>query len=93
MNKYEELADRTRKSALRSSIFFGMAGVALALLLLVALGSRNSAPSGFWSKTGIVAAILLLLLRQVQRQLRRKSQSKRPRAAEPDPQSRLHLND
>jgi hypothetical protein len=93
MNKYEERANRTRKSALRSSILFGMAGVALTLLLLVAFGSRNSAPSGFWSKIGIVAAVVLLILRQMQRQLRRKGNSKKPRAAEPDPQSRLHLND
>jgi hypothetical protein len=93
MNKYEERADRTRKSALRSSMLFGMAGVALALLLLTALGSRNSAPSGFWSKVGVVAAVLLLMLRQIQRQLRRKGNTKKPRAAEPDPQSRLHLND
>jgi hypothetical protein len=33
------------------------------------------------------------MLRQIQRQLRRKGNTKKPRAAEPDPQSRLHLND
>jgi FtsH-binding integral membrane protein len=72
MNKYEERADRDRKSTLRSSLLLGMAGIVLVLLILFFLGRSNSVPSSFWSKVGIVVAVLLLILRQMQRQLRRR---------------------
>lgn len=92
MNKYEERADRDRKSTLRSSLLLGMAGIVLVLLILFFLGRSSSVPSSFWSKVGIVVAVLLLILRQMQRQLRRRGYGKKPKAAEPDPQSRLNLN-
>lgn len=92
MNKYEERADRDRKSTLRSSLLLGMAGLAIVLLILFVLGASSSAPSGFWSKVGVVVAVLLLILRQMQRQLKRRGATKKPRAAEPDPQSRLNLD-
>lgn len=92
MNKYEERADRDRKSSLRSSLLLGMAGIVLVLLILFFLGTSNAAPSGFWSKVAIAVAVVLLILRQMQRQLRRKGYNKKPRAAEPDPQSRLNLD-
>lgn len=92
MNKYEERADRDRKSTLRSSLLYAMAGIALVLLFLVFIGTPGAAPSGFWQKVGIVVAVLLLLLRQMQRRLGRQGRGKRSRAAEPDPQSRLNLD-
>ncbi len=70
-----------------------MAGVALVLFVLFIWGASNSAPSGFWSKVIIVVAVALLFLRQLQRRLQPKGGSQKSRAAEPDPQSRLHLND
>lgn len=92
MNKYEKRADRDRKSTLRSSLLYGMAGIALVLLFLVFLGTSSAAPSGFWQKVAIVVAVVLLILRQMQRQLARKGHNKKSRAAEPDPQSRLNLD-
>ncbi len=92
MNKYEERADRNRKSTLRLSLLFGMAGIALVLLFVLFLGTSSAAPSGLWSKVGVAVVVVLLILRQMQRQLRPKGSGKRPRAAEPDPQSRLNLD-
>lgn len=92
MNKYEERADRDRKSSLRSGLLFGVAGIALVVVILAVLGTSSSAPSGFWSKGIIFIAVVLLLLRQVQRQLMRKGRNKKSHAAEPDPQSRLNLD-
>ena len=92
MNKYEARADRDRKSALRSSLLLGMAGVVLVLLILFFLGSSYSVTSSFWTKVGIVVAVLLLVLRRMQSQLRKRGYSKKSKASEPDPQSRLNLD-
>ncbi len=88
MNKYEMRAKEERKSALRSSMSIWTAGVALIVVALAILGLSNSASPRFFSKSAIAVAILLLVLRQVSR----RSKNKRPRAAEPDPQSRLKLD-
>jgi hypothetical protein len=88
MNKYEQRALQERKAALRSSMMIWTAGTALVVVAIAILGLSSSASPRFFSKSAIVVAILLLVLRQVSRRLR----SKKPRAAEPDPQSRLKLD-
>jgi hypothetical protein len=88
MNKYEQRAEQERKAALRFSLMLWTAGIALVVVLLLILGLSNSAPSGFFSKGAIAAAVLLLVLRQLSRRLRRSG----PRAAQPDPRSTLKLD-
>jgi membrane protein implicated in regulation of membrane protease activity len=88
MNKYEQRAAQERKAALRSSIRIWTAGAALIGVAIAVLVVSSSAPSRSWSKSVILIAVLLLVLRQVGR----RSKNKRSRVAEPDPQSRLKLD-
>jgi Flp pilus assembly protein protease CpaA len=88
MNKYEQRAEQQRRSAMRSSMMMGTAGIALLAVVLLIVGLNNSAPQTFFSRAAVGVAILLLVLRQVSRRLRGKA----PRAAQPDPQSKLNLN-
>lgn len=88
MNKYEQRAEQQRKATLRSSMTLGTAGIALIAVVLIIIGRTGSAPPSFYTKSAIVAAILLLVFRQLSRRLRGKT----PRAARPDPKSTLKLN-
>lgn len=88
MNKYEERAEQQRKAALRFSLMIWTAGIALVVVVLLILGLSSSAPRGYFSKGAIAAAVLLLVLRQLNRRLRRRG----PKAAQPDPQSTLKLD-
>ncbi|MBV9611728.1 MAG: hypothetical protein JO091_04615 [Acidobacteriaceae bacterium] len=89
MNRYEQRAEQQRKAALRFSMMIWTAGLALVVVVLIILGLSSSASPRYFSKAAIVVAVLLLILRQVSRRLRGKT----PRAAEPDPQSKLRLDD
>jgi hypothetical protein len=89
MNRYEEQAEQQRRGALRFSMMIWTAGIALVVVVILIVGLSSSAPSNFFSRAAIVAAILLLVFRQLSRRLRKG----RSRAIEPDPQSRLNLND
>jgi cytochrome b561 len=73
---------------MRSSMTMWTAGIALVIVVLLILGLSSSASPTFFYRAAIGVAVLLLIVRQVMRRLRRGS----PRAAEPDPQSRLHLD-
>ncbi len=73
---------------MRSSMMIGTAGLALVVVVLLIVGLSMSAPAGFFSKAAIGVAVLLLILRQVSRRLRHRA----PRAAEPDPKSKLDLS-
>ena len=88
VNRYEERAERERRAAMRSSMMMGTAGIALVVVVLLIIGLSTSAPAGFFSKAAIGVAVLLLILRQVTRRLRNRA----PRAAQPDPKSRLNLS-
>ena len=88
MNKYEQQAKQQRTASLRSSMSLWTAGLALLVVVFVIIGLNGSAPSGFFKIGAVVAAILLLILRQLSRRLRGKS----PRAAQPDPKSTLKLD-
>ncbi len=88
MNKYEEQASQQRKAALRSSMSVWTAGISLIVVALVILGLRGSAPPDYFYKGALAVAVVLLLLRQVSRRLK----SKVPRAARPDPKSKLKLS-
>ena len=88
MNKYELRAEQQRKAALRFSLMIWTAGIALVVVVFLILGLSSSAPPRFFSKGAIIAAILLLVLRQLNRRLRGRS----PKAAQPDPQSTLKLD-
>ncbi len=88
MNKYEARAEQQRKAALRFSLMIWTAGLALVIVVVLILGLSSSAPRGFFSKAAIAAAVLLLILRQLNRRLRGRG----PRAAQPDPQSTLKLD-
>ena len=90
MNQYEERSKRERKSTLRFSLLMGVVGLGLAGLALAGLGVITAAPQHFWSKAIVIVAVLLLVIRQIMRRLNAQGKS---RAAEPDPQSRLKLND
>ena len=86
MNKYELLASRERKSALRKTVLIWAFGAVLVLATVVFLNSRDSLPTR--SKVVVLLAVVLLAGRQIARRLK----TSRSRAAEPDPQSRLNLD-
>ena len=88
MNRYEQRAEQERKAALRFSMMLWTAGLALVVVVLLIVGLSSSAPAGYFSKTGIALAVLLLILRQVTRRLKGRT----PRAAQPDPKSQLKLD-
>jgi len=87
MTKYEERAIQERKSSMRSSMSLWTAGFALVVVIVMIVGLKNSAPPDFWRALGIGAALIFLLLRQISRM----AGSRKHRAVEPDPQSRLNL--
>jgi hypothetical protein len=88
MNKYELRAEEQRKATLRFSLMIWTAGLALVVVVLLILGLSSSASPRFFSRGAIAAAILLLVLRQLSRRLRGHG----PKAAQPDPRSRLNLD-
>jgi len=87
VNKYESRAQEQRKSTLRSSMMMGTAGVALFVIGAIILGLYTSAPSSYYTRAGIIAAVSLVIVRQLNRRMRGRS----PRASRPDPQSMLNL--
>jgi Kef-type K+ transport system membrane component KefB len=88
MNKYEQRAEQQRSSAMRSGVMMGTAGVALLAVVLLIIGLNSSAPQAFFSRAAVGLAVLLLVLRQLGRRFRGKA----ARAAQPDPLSRLDLD-
>ncbi len=88
MNRYEQQAMRQRKAAVRSSVTLWTACAALVVVIFAIIGLSMSAPPQFWYRGALGVAILLLIFRQISRRLKATS----PRAAEPDPQSRLNLD-
>jgi hypothetical protein len=87
MNKYEQRAERDRSAAMRFSMMMWTAGAALIVVVVLIIGLSSDAPQQFWSRAGIGLAIFLLVVRQVARRFKSKS----PRAAQPDPRSKLNL--
>lgn len=88
MNRYEQRAEQQHRASMRFSMMMWTAAVALVIVVLLILGLSNSAPSGFFSKAAIGAAVALLVLRQLSRRLKGRG----PRAAQPDPESTLKLD-
>ncbi|MBV8898043.1 MAG: hypothetical protein JO051_16130 [Acidobacteriaceae bacterium] len=88
MNKYEQQARQQRTASLRTSMSLWTAGLALLVVIFLIIGLSNGAPSGFFKTGAVVVAVLLLILRQLNRRLRGKA----PRAARPDPKSTLKLD-
>jgi hypothetical protein len=64
------------------------AGLALLVVIFLIIGLSSGAPSTFFKTGAVVVAMLLLILRQINRRLRPKG----PRTAQPDPKSRLNLD-
>jgi hypothetical protein len=88
MNRYEERAAKERRTTMRASTTMWTAGVALVVVILLILGLSSSAEPNFFYRAAIGVAILLLAMRQITRRLKRRS----PKAAEPDPLSKLNLD-
>jgi amino acid transporter len=88
MNRFERQAEQTRRASLRNSLLLWSAGGILLIGALALLGYSGGAPRGFWSTAGIVAAVLLLIVRQLGRRLK----SGGSRGAKPDEKSMLHLD-
>ena len=63
-------------------------GATLIVVILLITGLRYAAPSNYYSRIAIGAAVVLLVLRQ----LTRRRNGRRSKAAEPDPRSRLDLH-
>ncbi len=88
MDRYDKRAEQDRRASLRSSMALWSAGAALVIVVLLIVGLSSSAPLSYFKKAAVAAAILLLLLRQAARAFRKRS----PKAAQPDPKSKLNLN-
>jgi apolipoprotein N-acyltransferase len=88
MNRFERESNTQRRAVLRSSTALWTAGLLLVAIAFGIAGFSAGAPTQFWSKAAIGLAVLLLILRQVNRRLRGRA----AKAAEPDPKSRLNLN-
>ena len=88
MNKYEQRAARERQTTARFSKSLWTAALALVVVALLILGLSSSAGPSFYSRGAIGLAIVLLIIRQ----LSRRSRTRGPRSAEPDPRSRLNLD-
>lgn len=88
MNQYERRAQQQRRPAMKS-MTMGTAGLALLAVVLLIIGMNSADPQAFLSRAAIGLAIALLIVRQ----LGRRGSGKAPRAAQPDPQSKLHLDD
>ena len=89
MNKYERRAEQQRRPAMKSSMTMGTAALALLAVVLLIIGMNSSDPQVFLSRAAVGLAIALLIVRQVGR----RGRGKMPRAAQPDPQSKLHLDE
>ncbi|MFL6447205.1 MAG: hypothetical protein ACJ746_05895 [Bryobacteraceae bacterium] len=87
MNKYEQRAQQQRRGPLGMSKMLWSAAAALVVVVLLIVGLSSSAPPQYYSRMAIGAAIVLLVMRQIAR----RTAHRRPRAAEPDPKSRLNL--
>ena len=88
MNKYEQRAARDRQSTAQFSKMLWTATLALIVIALLILGLSSSAGPSFYSRGAIALAVVLLVIRQISR----RSRAKVPRAAQPDPRSRLNLD-
>lgn len=87
MNRFEQQAERTRRTLLRNSMLLWSIGGILLVGILVLLGYSSGANQEFWKGAAIVIAVLLLILRQVGRRLRPNT----AKAVKPDEKSMLHL--
>jgi hypothetical protein len=88
MNRFEQKAERERRSSLRVSLLVLSLGGILLVGAVALLGYSGGAPRSFWTRAAIGIAILMLVLRQVTRRLK----SNRARPVKPDEQSMLHLD-
>jgi apolipoprotein N-acyltransferase len=88
MNRFEARAQEERKAHLRSSMTLWTGGLVLVAVAFAIVGLRSGSPPQFWSKAAIALAVLLLILRQLNRRLK----GRMPKAAQPDPKSRLNLD-
>lgn len=89
MQHRDGLGIKKQRAQMKSNLSLMSLAAALVVVGLLILGLSYAAPSNYYSKVAIGAAVVLLVLRQLTR--RRKGQ--RSKAAEPDPESQLHLND
>jgi len=64
------------------------AGIALIVVVFLILGLSTPVPSNFFSKVAVGGGVLLLFVRILSRVL----QKGPPKAAQPDPKSRLNLD-
>jgi hypothetical protein len=88
MNRYEERAAKERRTTMRASMTMWTAGIGLVVVILLILGLSSAAAPNFFTRAAIAVAILLLILRQITRRFKRRA----PKAAEPDPLSKLNLD-
>lgn len=89
MNRFERQSEQTRRRSLQNSMLLWSTGGILLIAVLVLLGFSSGANQEFWKGAAIVvAAVFLLIVRQVGRRLK----VSRSKAAKPDDQSMLHLD-
>jgi hypothetical protein len=83
-----EQREPSRRSSAKGTGTIWTATAALIVLVVVIAGLNGHAPQNFWSRAALFAAVALLLYRQISRRFKRAL----PRAANPDPKSRLNLS-
>lgn len=84
----EQRLREQRTSQMKGNLNLMSLGATLLVVVLMILGLSYAAPSNYYSRIAIGAAVVLLVLRQVTRRRR----GARSKAAEPDPQSRIDLH-
>jgi hypothetical protein len=86
-NKFEQRTQRERRAGLRLGLLLSMCGLGMIVAIVAFVGAAGSGSSTYWRVAACVAALLLLILRQLSRRLNRGGG---PKA---DPQSMLNLHD
>ena len=89
MNSGNRHGNGKRALQMKGNLTLMSLAVTLVIAVLVFLGLSYAAPSRYYSRTAIVAVVVLVVLRMVTRRIK----GQKSKAAEPDPQSRLNLED
>ena len=88
MQRSDHHINSSRKATGKATRSLWTAGLALIVVIVVIAQLNGSLDRSDYARVGVALAVLLLVVRQINR----RSRGKGPRAAEPDSRSALHLD-